>query len=156
MRFIARTREGAKQGDYPGFVMPCRPTLRKTPPTGDGWLHEIKHDGYRVQAPFFERPRIYTRRGHDWADRMPTIAAALTALPANTVILDGELVALDARGREAFYKLPAERQVRVKGRLVYYAFDLLYLDGFDLRAERRLASASECSVNFSIRPAWVC
>lgn len=64
---------------------------------------------------------------------MPTIAAAVKALPANNLILDGELVALDAKGRESFYELPNELKVRVKARLVYYAFDLLYLDGFDLR-----------------------
>lgn len=103
------------------------------PPAGEGWLHEIKHDGYRVQAHFDGEPHIYMRRGNEWAARMPTIAAAVQALPANNLILDGELVALDAKGRESFYELPSELKVRVKARLVYYAFDLLYLDGFDLR-----------------------
>jgi ATP-dependent DNA ligase len=64
---------------------------------------------------------------------MPTIAAALKALPANNLVLDGELVALDRTGKPSFYELPSEFKVRVKARLVYYAFDLLYLDGFDLR-----------------------
>lgn len=64
---------------------------------------------------------------------MPTIAAALKALPANNLILDGELVALDRTGKPSFYELANELKVRVKARLVYYAFDLLYLDGFDLR-----------------------
>jgi bifunctional non-homologous end joining protein LigD len=133
-RFIARTVEGAEPADFPGFIDPCRPILRKAPPAGAGWLHEIKHDGYRAQGQFNERSYVYTRRGHDWAARMPTIAGALGALPANKVILDGELVALDAKGRPAFYELPAELKARVKAKLVYYAFDLLYLDGFDLRA----------------------
>jgi bifunctional non-homologous end joining protein LigD len=132
-RFIARTLEGATPGPFPSFIEPCCPTLRKVPPNGDGWLHEIKHDGYRVQAHFDGEPRIYTRSGNEWAARMPTIAAALRALSANNVVLDGELVAVDRKGNEAFYQLPSELKVRVKAKLVLWAFDLLYLDGFDLR-----------------------
>lgn len=133
-RFPGRTLEGAKPVPFPGFVEPCRPTLRKVPPSGTAWLHEIKHDGYRTQAQFNERPLIYTRRGNEWAARMPTIAAALRTLPANNVILDGELVAVDAKGKPAFYELPTELKARLKAKLIYYAFDLLYLGGFDLRA----------------------
>jgi bifunctional non-homologous end joining protein LigD len=130
---------------FPGFIEPCSPTLRKVPPSGEGWLHEIKYDGYRVQAHFEGEPRIYTRRGNEWAARMPTLSAAVKALPANKLILDGELVALDRAGKPSFYELPNELKVRVKARLVYYAFDLLYLDGFDLRraplVERKRALA---------------
>ncbi|HEY8247045.1 MAG TPA: hypothetical protein VIG38_07160 [Hyphomicrobium sp.] len=135
-RFLGRVIEGAKPAPFPGFVEPCCPTLRKAPTSGDAWLHEIKHDGYRAQAQFNERPIIYTRRGYDWATRMPTIAASLDALPVNNVILDGELVAVDAKGKPVFYELPAAvaaKPSRVKARLIYYAFDVLYLDGFDLR-----------------------
>ena len=67
---------------------------------------------------------------------MPTIAAAVSALPVKSVILDGELVAVDAKGKPVFYELPAAvaaKPSRVKARLIYYAFDLLYLDGYDLR-----------------------
>ena len=97
-------------------------------------MHEIKHDGYRVQAHFYDgKPSMFTRRGNEWAARMPTIAGALKALPVNNVILDGELVALDRTGKPAFYELPSELKMRVKARLVLWAFDLLYLDGFDLR-----------------------
>ena len=77
--------------------------------------------------------RLYTNRGSDWAARMPTIAASMRALPVNNVVLDGELVAVDAKGNAVFYELPSELKARVKVKLVYYAFDLLYLDGFDLR-----------------------
>jgi len=84
-RFIARTIEGAKPAPFPGFVDPCRPILRKAPPSGDGWLHEIKHDGYRAQAQFNERSYVFTRAGNEWAARMPTIAGALGALPTNQV-----------------------------------------------------------------------
>lgn len=97
-RFIARTLDGATTAPFPGFIEPCCPTLRKVPPTGENWVHEIKHDGYRVQAHFDGQPRVYTRRGNEWAARMPSIAGAIKALPANNLIIDGELVALDPRG----------------------------------------------------------
>ena len=134
---LGRVIDGAKQTAFPGFVDPCCPTPRKEPPAGDGWLHEIKHDGYRAQAQVTDgAARIFTRRGFDWAARMPTIAAAVSALPVKSVILDGELVAVDAKGQPVFYELPAAitaRPTRVTARLIYYAFDLLYLDGCDLR-----------------------
>ena len=136
-RVLGRVIEGAKQAPFPGFIEPCCPTPRKEPPAGDGWLHEIKHDGYRAQAHLDAGTRIFTRRGNDWAARMPTISAAVRALPVKSVILDGELVAVDAKGQPVFYELPAAvaaRPSRVTARLIYYAFDLLYLDGYDLRA----------------------
>jgi bifunctional non-homologous end joining protein LigD len=137
-RFLGRVVEGAKPTPFPGFIEPCAPIERKLAPTGDGWLHEIKHDGYRAEAQFVDgKPRVFTRRGNEWAQRMPTIAASIAALPVNNVILDGELVAVDSRGRSVFYDLPSAltaKPTRVKARLIFYAFDLLYLDGFDLRA----------------------
>ena len=135
-RLLGRVIEAAKPAPFPGFIEPCCPMPRKEPPSGDGWLHEIKHDGYRAQAQLCGGARIFTRRGYDWAARMPTIAAALSALPVKSVVLDGELVAVDAKGKPVFYELPAAvaaKPSRVTARLIYYAFDLLYLDGFDLR-----------------------
>lgn len=136
-RFLGRVIEGAAPAPFPGFVEPCCPVERKEPPSGDDWLHEIKHDGYRAQAHFHDAAvNVFTRRGHEWAARMPTIAASVKALPVNNVILDGELVAVDAKGQAVFYELPAAittKPTRVTARLIYYAFDLLYLDGFDLR-----------------------
>ncbi len=136
-RFLGRVIEGAKPAPFVGFVEPCSPTQRNAPPSGEGWLHEIKHEGYRAQAQFSDGvPCIQTQRGYDWAARMPTIAASLQALPVNNVILDGELVAVDAKGQAVSYELPSAqpgKPIRVKAQLIYYAFDLLYLDGFDLR-----------------------
>ena len=97
-RFLSRVIDGASETAFSGFVEPCCPTPRKDPPSGHGWLHEIKHDGYRAQAHLDAGTRIYTRRGYDWAARMPTISAAVSALPVPNVILDGELIAVDARG----------------------------------------------------------
>jgi bifunctional non-homologous end joining protein LigD len=131
-RFIARVIEGAEVASAPGFIEPCMPTLRKVPPKGDGWLHEIKYDGYRAQVQFDKRPRIYTRRGHDWADRMPVLTHAISALPANQIVLDGEIVALDKKGMPSFPGIATELTKR-GAKIIYVTFDLLYLDGFDLR-----------------------
>jgi bifunctional non-homologous end joining protein LigD len=136
-RFIARVLPGARPAPYPGFVEPCLATLRDAPPHGNRWIHEIKFDGYRVQAHLEGgRPKIFTRAGHDWTRRFQPIADALAAaLPAKHLILDGEAVVADVRGVPDFVLLHAGLAAGRKDRLLYYAFDLLYLDGFDLRPE---------------------
>jgi bifunctional non-homologous end joining protein LigD len=117
-------------------------------------VHEIKFDGYRTQAHLHNgQCAMYRRRGHDWTRRFQTIADALAVLPANNLILDGEAVVADSRGVPDFGLLHADLAAGRQDRLLFYAFDLLYLDGFDLRgarlAERKhilaelLAGASE-------------
>lgn len=133
-RLFARAIENAKPAAFPGFVEPCFPALRKVPPTGEEWVHEIKFDGYRAQAHFDKQPRILTRRGHDWTERFQVIADALSRLPANNIVLDGEVVATDDEGKLSFSLLQNSRGDRRGERRIYYAFDILYLDGFDLRA----------------------
>ena len=153
-RFDASVVPGAKPAPFPGFVEPSHPTLREKAPSGERWVHEIKFDGYRTQAQLRGgQPVIYTRRGHDWTRRFQTIADALAALPAKDLILDGEAVIADSRGVPDFGLLHAALAAGRQDRLLYYAFDLLHLDGFDLRgarlAERKhvlaelLAGASE-------------
>jgi bifunctional non-homologous end joining protein LigD len=128
---------GAKPASLPGFVTPCHPTLREKAPSGERWIYEIKFDGYRTQAHLQKgRPTIYTRAGYDWTLRFQPIADALAALPANELILDGEAVVADSRGVPDFGLLHADLAAGRKGRLLYYAFDLLYLNGFDLRPVR--------------------
>ena len=134
---------GPKPAPFPGFIEPCHPTLREEPPSGERWLHEIKFDGYRTQAHLRSgRPAMYTRTGHDWTRRFQPIADALTALPPNDLILDGEAVVADSRGVPDFGLLHADLAAGRKDRLLYYAFGLLYFDGLDLRAaalvERKL------------------
>lgn len=134
-RFNARMLPGAKAADYPGFIEPCLATLRQHAPTGERWVREVKFDGYRMQAHLRGGvPTIYTRRGYDWTARMPVIAEAVAALPANDLILDGELIAQNAKGHSDFGMLQKDLGSGRQDRMVYYAFDLLYLDGFDLRA----------------------
>jgi bifunctional non-homologous end joining protein LigD len=131
---VARV-EGVKSSPFPGFIEPCLATLRPAAPTGAEWLHEIKLDGYRTQAHIRNgRATIYTRRGYDWTDRFSSINEVVRALPAKEAILDGEVVVLDDRGASDFHRLQEDLAKRRSDRLTYFAFDLLYLDGFDLRS----------------------
>lgn len=117
-----------------GFVAPCLPTLRDKPPLGDQWVHEIKFDGYRVQAHSLQgTPTLFTRSGYDWTDRFARIAAAVRQLPVNEIILDGEVIVQDRSGTSDFGALEADLESGRQDRFVYYAFDLLHLDGFDIR-----------------------
>jgi ATP-dependent DNA ligase len=110
---------------------PCIPIRAAKPPAGPDWVHEIKHDGYRLMvrgAP--PLVRLFTRRGFDWTDRYPTIAAAAAKLTARSFTIDGEAVVCGPDGVAVFEAL--HRRQRVK-EAILYAFDLLELDGKDLR-----------------------
>jgi bifunctional non-homologous end joining protein LigD len=110
----------------PGFIPAQLATLRTKVPEGDQWLHEIKFDGYRVQAHLKKHnATLYTRGGHDWTDRFGTIAGALD-YPLETAILDGEVI-VEKDGRSNFSELQAELAAGRKRRLHYYVFDLLAL-----------------------------
>ena len=136
-RFDASVVPGAKPTPFPGFVEPSHPTLREKAPSGERWVHEIKFDGYRAQAHLRNgQPAIYARAGYDWTLRFQPMADALATLPATDLIMDGEVVAADSRGVPDFGLLHADLAAGRKDRLPYYAFDLLYLEGFDLRGAR--------------------
>jgi hypothetical protein len=136
-RSDASVLPGAKPAPFPGFVAPCHPALPEKAPSDARWIHEIKFDGYRTQAHTRHgKPAIYTRAGYDWTRRFQPIADALAKLPATELILDGEAVVADSRGIPDFGLLHADLAAGRKDRLIYYAFDLLYLDGFDLRGVR--------------------
>ena len=114
----------------PGFIKPQLATLKSKAPKGDQWLHEIKYDGYRVQVHLNSgRKKVYTRNGLDWTKRFTEIAGALDI--SGEAIIDGEVVVVH-EGRTNFSELQAELAAGRQGRLVYYAFDLLWRDG-DLR-----------------------
>ncbi|MFT2213060.1 non-homologous end-joining DNA ligase [Rhizobium giardinii] len=122
----------------PARIDPCLATLVAKPPKGSDLAFEVKWDGYRVEVHIEKGGvRILTRGGHDWTDKFPSIAAEAPRLPVKTAILDGEAVVLDAQGRSDFGLLqralgrrPASHE---PGEILVYAFDLLYLDGRDLR-----------------------
>jgi ATP-dependent DNA ligase len=115
------------------FIAPCLPSPAERPPSGPGWLHEIKHDGYRLMARRDAAGvRLLTRNGHDWSARYPLIVEAVNALKVRSCLIDGEAVACDDNGLAVFERL---RQ-KPKGQHVFmYAFDLVELDGWDLRRE---------------------
>jgi bifunctional non-homologous end joining protein LigD len=117
----------------PGFIEPCIPTVAAKPPTGPQWLHEIKHDGYRLIArKTAGRVRLFTRRGYDWTDRYPRIVEAVAALLAGSATIDGEAVYCDATGLSIFDALHSRRH---DDRVLLYAFDLLEVDGADFRPQ---------------------
>jgi bifunctional non-homologous end joining protein LigD len=115
-----------------GYIDSCVPTLAAKPPMGPGWVHEIKHDGYRL---IVRRDglavRLFTRRGHDWTDRYPAIAAASAKLRAKSFTLDGEAVICGADGVAVFDALHRRHQA---SDAILFAFDLLEINGEDLPA----------------------
>lgn len=133
-RFLGRVLEGSKPARYPGFIEPSLATLRPDVPNRGSWIFEIKFDGYRIQAHKRDgRPLVYTRSGLDWTADFGWLTDQLGMLPAREVILDGEVVALEESGRSNFSKLQANLKSGSSASLIYYAFDLLFFDGFDLR-----------------------
>ena len=116
-----------------GFVPPCLPIKAPRPPTGKLWLHEIKHDGFRVVArKDGDRVRLYSRSGNDLTHRFPLIVDAVVGLRSRSVILDGEAVACDENGISNFDWL---RHRHHEGSVFLYACDLIELNGDDLRRE---------------------
>jgi bifunctional non-homologous end joining protein LigD len=104
-----------------------------SPPDGDGWLHEIKYDGYRIGAALEGgRATLWSRRGKDWTREFPEVAAAVRALPARSALLDGEVAALLPDGRTSFQALQNAFATGARPSLAYFVFDLLFLDGDDL------------------------
>jgi len=126
---------GARKAAMPKELLPELATLVDDVPAGDDWLHEIKFDGYRMLA-FVDRGRvrIVTRKANDWTDRFPGLIEPLRALPAKQAVLDGEVVIVAPNGTTSFQLLQNVLNNGRGGELVYYAFDLLYLDGHDLRS----------------------
>jgi bifunctional non-homologous end joining protein LigD len=116
-----------------GFVEPCLPSACRAAPSGNGWLHEIKHDGYRLMVwRVGDRVWLYTRNGHDWADRFPGIVAAALSLKAERFLIDGEVIVAGSDGRAVFELLRRGRQVKPAAFLC--AFDLIVIADEDLRA----------------------
>jgi bifunctional non-homologous end joining protein LigD len=115
------------------FIEPCLPSPADRPPSGSGWLHEIKRDGYRVMArKDGPRVRLYSRPGNDLTRQFPLITETLARLRSRSCIIDAEAVACDETGIARFDRL---RHHRVDATVFMYAFDLIELGGDDLRRE---------------------
>lgn len=126
--------EGARKGRVPRSVGVELATLVKEVPEGERWLHEIKYDGYRIQAFLDDRTvRLISRNGKDWTDRFPSIAQAVAALPAKDAVVDGEVVVFKPDGTNDFQALQNFAKRGEAAELHFMAFDLLHLNGYDLR-----------------------
>ena len=125
---------GAVKAPMPATIELQLASPSAAPPKEGKWLHEIKFDGYRTLA-FVEAgaSRLITRGGLDWTRRYGDLPAAFAALPCRQAIIDGEIVALDEKGISRFARLQDALSEGAGNKLVFYAFDLLYLDGWDLR-----------------------
>jgi len=127
MSLRERTRSGL------GIIEPCLPSPAKAPPSGPGWIHEIKHDGFRIMARRDSAGvRLITRAGNDFSSRFPVIATAVAKLPVRSCLIDGEAIVCDENGLAVFDLIRGHGS---KASAVLCAFDLLELDGRDLRRQ---------------------
>lgn len=125
---------------FPGFISPQLAKQATAPPSGDDWIHELKLDGYRIQihlqpgkTSHDRKVALFTRKGLDWTHRMPDLAQSAQQLPVESAILDGEAVVLDEKGSTSFAALQTAFQEGSKAEITYFAFDLLHLNGHNLR-----------------------
>ena len=162
---IGHALRNAQRENFPKFLSPQLALSTREPPATDAWIHELKLDGYRIQIHVRETEsrgklvrsaKLFTRNGLDWTHRMPEIASAAEQLPVKAALLDGEVVVLEPSGLSSFAALQAAFQHGSRDQLIYFAFDLLHLDGHNLRnlpltrrrelLERLLKSADEDAV----------
>jgi bifunctional non-homologous end joining protein LigD len=128
----AKALRGRQVAAMPDFVAPELCASVDRPPSGEGWCHEIKFDGYRVQLRIEDGvATLKTRKGLDWTDKFEAIAKEAGALP--DMLIDGEIVALDREGTPDFSALQAAISDGKTGRLIFFAFDLLFADAMDIR-----------------------
>ena len=142
---------------FPSFIKPCLPSKATRPPSGSLWVHEIKHDGYRLMVRRDGlRVRCFTRNGNNWADRFPSIVEAAARLEAHSFLIDGEVVSAGEDGMSDFRALRSKRR---GPEALLYAFDLLQHDGADLcdlplierkqRLARLLGRAKRQAIHFN-------
>ena len=113
------------------FVLPSLPILKSVPPTGDGWIHEVKFDGWRVQLhKDGDQVTVYSRNGSDFTARFPYMRDSLIALPSRSAVMDAELVACGSDGQPDFYALMTRN---IDG-LCAWCFDIMQIDGRDMRS----------------------
>src|SRR3984893_6907217 len=130
MANLMNSRPRGQSSSLPKWVKPQLCKLVDAPPQGPEWLHEIKYDGYRMHARLDHgRIQLLTRTGLDWTHKYPSIAAALSVLPANQAYLDGELCGVRPDGKTSFSMIQTASDSGNAGALVFFLFELLYVDG---------------------------
>jgi hypothetical protein len=143
---LARKTDGVKVAPMPAYIEPLLAT-DGAPPRGNGWAHEIKYDGYRFQLHMRNgQAKFFTRRGHDWSDRVNSLVLATGAINSYGCIIDGEVVVPLGNGGTDFGALESELKQSSSNRIAFYAFDLLYLDGLDLRRAATIATILRLSL----------
>src|SRR5262249_53055452 len=131
-RAPAAVKHGKPRATLPGFIPPQLATLRDRPPNGASFVHEVKFDGYRMQARLEDgRVRLLTRQPPDWPDKVKPVVDAVAALAAERAVVAGEVVVEAAQGVSSFAALQ-DALKHGKANFVYYVFDLLYLNGTSL------------------------
>ena len=126
--------QDALKRSMPAFIEPQLATLVKTAPDDDGWIEEVKFDGYRMLCQIDQgQARLHSRNNKEWTANFPSIADAAARLPVESAWLDGEVVQMDERGRSSFQNLQNALSLNEEGDLLYYVFDIPYFNGFDLR-----------------------
>jgi bifunctional non-homologous end joining protein LigD len=124
---------GARKGLLPTFLEPSLASTCETPPSGPKWVHEIKHDGYRIQARIDGgTTRLLTRKALDWTARFRSMADALAELGLGSALIDGEIVVEDDAGFSGLNNLQADLKAGRQDRFRYFVFDLMYCEGYDL------------------------
>lgn len=136
----------------PTFRAPQLAMLRDRLPAGEGWLYEMKYDGYRAMAAVAgDQVRLYTRRGHDWTAEFGYLVPAFRTLTAGTALIDGEICAIDEHGRSSFSLLKTSLDGRSP--IVFFAFDLLEQDGEDVAALPQLERKARLEALLTGQPA---
>jgi DNA primase len=126
---------GGVPASRPDFIEPCLATVREDAPAGGEWIHELEYEGFRIQAHLVGgKPVLYTSDGVDCSKTFASITHALQLLSARDAILDGQVVVLDERGAANRHELQRDIDAGRTDRLLYFVFDLLYVDGMDLRS----------------------
>jgi bifunctional non-homologous end joining protein LigD len=124
---------GARKKLLPAFQEPSLAAPCEKPPSGPKWIHEIKHNGYRMQARIDGASvRLLTRKGLDWTERFSSVAAAVKKIGLASGLLDGEVVVEDGSGITSFNNLQGDLKAGRQDRFRYFVFDLIYCEGFDL------------------------
>jgi len=145
---LAASTKALPKEHQPAFLKPQLAEEAEAPPEGSTWLHELKLDGYRMQArKDGAKVQMLTRSGLDWTERMSTVAAEIARIPAKFATLDGEVVVVASNGTTSFADLQASFQEGAKNHLTFFAFDLLHLNGTnprDLPLVQRKALLAEC------------
>ncbi|MFJ1269179.1 DNA ligase D [Legionella lytica] len=144
--------QNLEQSEFPGFIPPQLATLVDKPPVGKQWLHEIKLDGYRILAyKNGAEVDLKSRNNNSWTHKFPSIVEAISLLPFKQILVDGEVVVLDEQGRSDFQLLQNAVKNPLKASFIYFIFDILYLDGYDLKSlpliERKAILKNLLSVN---------